>query len=207
MRKFINYNFILLSLALIFKKFFVICQNGNSFVINTLESENSELIDVTDYHNLNLILTTGRKIYKGIPPQLLITTNAQIINTTSIITINENFLLASCLQNSLLSKINLNNGVITDLINYNSINGLNLEIPITSCSLSIIENTVFIGYTRIDFLETQVNKTNIIIKFFLSNLDSDEGPTIEINNEIKFFFIPESSLKLTPQDKFLVSLL
>ena len=119
------------------------CQINDNFTNDVLEVE-SQLIDVNDNNNLHLIVTTSKNIYTGIPPKLKTKTEARLINTSSIITLNSNYLLAACLQDSLLTKINLNDGNFSSLLNYsdNEISSYNLEIPITSCSLSIFENIV-----------------------------------------------------------------
>ena len=170
-------------------------QISDDFRIQTLE-ENSQLLEVNDYHNFSLIVTTSKNIYTGIPPTLRTTTKASLINSSSLITLNENYLLASCLEDSLLTKININNGNYSSLLTYSDINdeNLNLEIPIKSCSLSMIDNIIFIGYSRIDYFETETNKTNIIIKFNITNLDSENGPELEQPFEKKIFVFPNSTI-------------
>ena len=156
----------------------------------------SDLIDVTDYYNLSLIALTSKEIYTGIPPALKTTTTANLSNASSIITFNNKYILAACLQDSLLTKINLNSGESTSLLSYDTFSTeLNLDIPITSCSLSIIENTVFIGYTRIDYFEKETNKTNIVMRFNITNKESDSGPDIDDSVEKKFFVFPKSVIK------------
>ena len=164
-------------------------QLNDDFRLEILE-ENSQLLEVNDYHNISLIVTTSKNIYTGIPPKLRTITNASLINSSPLITFNENYLLASCLKDSLLTKININNGNYSSLLNYSDINenNLNLTIPITSCSLPIIDNIIFIGYSRIDYFETETNKTNIIIKFNITNLFSENGPELEQPFEKKFLF-------------------
>ena len=175
-------------------KYFNQTSEGLSF--ETLET-NSQLLDVNDYHNFSLIVTTSKNIYTGIPPTLRSTTNAALINASSLITLNENYLLASCLGDSLLTKININTGDYSSLLNYSDINNENitLEIPITSCSLSIMDNIIFIGYSRIDYLETETNKTNILIKFNITNIDLESGPELETPFEKKIFVFPNSTIK------------
>ena len=164
------------------------------FGIDTFEG--SDLVDVTDYYNYSLIVTTSKKIYTGIPPKLKATTTANLINASSIIILNEKYLLAACLKDSLLTKINFNNGESTSLLNYDTFSPeLNLDIPITSCSLSIIEKIVFIGYARIDYFEKETNKTNIVMRFNIINKESDNGPDIDDSVEKKFFVFPKSVIK------------
>ena len=185
---------IFIYMILIIKIKIFYCQKNDDFGIDTLEGE--DLIDVTDYHNLSLIATTSKKIYTGIPPNLKITTTANFINASSIITFNDKYLLAACLKDSLLTKINLNNGESTSLLNYDTFSTeLNLDIPITSCSLSIIENTIFIGYAKIDYFTKETNKTNIVMRFNITNKESDDGPDIDDTVDKKFFIFPKSIIK------------
>ena len=184
--------FIYMMFIIKIKRFY--CEDNNNFGIDTLEG--TDLVDVTDYYNLSLIATTSKKIYTGIPPNFNTTTTANLINVSSIITFNDKYLLAACLQDSLLVKINLNNGESTSLLNYDIFStNLNLGIPITSCSLSLLENTVFIGYTRIEYFTKETNKTNIVMRFNITNKESDNGPDIDNLVEKKFFVFPKSVIK------------
>ena len=190
-------NKIIILILILFQKLCLYnCQIFDNFTKVVLEEE-SQLIDVNDYNNLNLIVTTLKNIYIGIPPKLKSKTEAKLINTSSVITLNSNYLLAACLQDSLLTKINLNNGNFSSLLNYSDkeTSSYNLDIPITSCSLSIYENIVFIGYSQIDYYENEINKTNIIIRLNITNKDSEDGPNINSNVSKKIFKFPKSSRK------------
>ena len=187
-------------LIIIFSFFFNlninICQIYDNFT-NEILDENSQFIDVHDYHNLKLIITTSKKIYTGIPPKLKSTTGANLINSSSAITINSDYILVSCLKDSLLTKINIKNGEFSSLLNYSDdqLSDLNLEIPITTCSLSNIDNTIFIGYTRIDYYENQINKTNLVIRFNITNTSSNNGPDFNPSSAIKYFIFTKSGIK------------
>ena len=148
------------------------CQIYDDFTRGTLETGNFNLIDVTDYQNQKIFVTTSKQIFQGIPPTPKSITNAKIINTTSIITINQNYILAACLEDSLLTKININNGQFSSLLSYSDINQ-NLQIPITICSLSSMGEYIFIGYSKIEYYPKQTNKTNIVIKLKIGNIGSD----------------------------------
>ena len=176
---------------------YISCQIYDNYTSGILEEGNYDILDVTDYHNKNLIVSTSKTIYMGIPPSKKVETNADFINASSIITINDNYLLAACLGNSFLGKINLLNGNFISLLSYSDINIFpELEIPITTCSLSNIDNTVFIGYSRIDYFENEINKTNIFLKINITNKDSiEEGPSLDDSVEIKYFVFPQSTLK------------
>ena len=158
----------------------IFCQINDNYERHYLENSTYDLLDVTDNYNLKIIISTSKNIYTGIPPILKTTTEAQLINSTSLITLNENYLLAACLNDSLLAKISLEDGTFSNLLGYSEIdNSLNLNIPITSCSLSIYENIIFIGYSEINYYEvingndTEIilNKTNIIIKLSIENIE------------------------------------
>ena len=186
-------------LLLIFLKINIIYpQIFDNYLSDILEEGNYDLLDVTDYHNINLIVSTSKNIYYGIPPYQTIKTNANLINSTSIITINSNYLLAACLQDSFLGKISLSDGSFTSLLQYNDPRiSLSIDIPKTSCSLSNIDNIIFIGYSKIEYFEEtdETNKTNIIFKLNIENKESIiEGPYINSSSEIKYFQFPNSTI-------------
>ena len=129
----------------------IFSQINDNFASNTLEEGNYDLLDVTDYHNMKLIVSTSKSIYTGFPPNKKVETNANLITVSSIITINENYLLASCLEDSFLGKINLSTGNFISLIPYSEIStSTTLGIPKAICSLSNIDNYIFIGYSEIE---------------------------------------------------------
>ncbi len=185
---------ILKVLLIILKYNSVFCQINDNFQRNTLESGSYDILDYNDYQNLKLIITTSKKIYSGIPPQHLVTTTANLINVTSLISINSNYLLAACVQDYLLVKIKLSDGSSSPLINYNIFNDLYLNIPIKSCSLSILDDIVYIGYTRAHYYETEANKTNIVMKFTLTDLNSENGPSFVSEGEEGYFIFPEQNI-------------
>ena len=172
------------------------CQIYDNFTSVSFE-ENSHLLYVNDYHNLNLIVTSLKNIYTGIPPTLKTTTLANLINSSSIITLNSNYILVSCLQDSLLTKININDGSYASLLNYSDFETLEfkLEVPINSCSLSIIENTIFIGYTKIFLYSGKINKTNIVFRLNITNKDSSNGPILDTSINKEKFVFPNSNIK------------
>ena len=190
-----RYNLIFI-ISFIFNLSISICQIYDNFT-NKILDENSQFIDVHDYHNLKLIVTTSKKIYTGIPPKLKSTTGANLINSSSVLTLDSDYILVSCLKDSLLTKINIKNGNFSSILNYSDsqLSALNLEIPITKCSLSNIGNTIFIGYTRIDYYENEINKTNLIIRLNITNMYSDNGPEINPSASIKYFIFPKSGIK------------
>ena len=177
---------------------FILPQIFDNYESNILEEGNYDILDVTDYHNINLIVSTSKNIYTSIPPSLKVTTNANLINSSSLITINENYLLVACLQDSFLGKIRLSDGTFTSLLSYTNIGTYSsLDIPIKICSLSNIDNTIFIGYSKIEYFEEtdETNKTNIIFKLNINNKDDvTNGPLINDLVEIKSFQFPKSTV-------------
>ena len=177
---------------------FILPQIFDNYESNILEEGNYDILDVTDYHNINLIVSTSKNIYTSIPPSLKVTTNANLINSSSLITINENYLLVACLQDSFLGKIRLSDGTFTSLLSYTNIGTYSsLDIPIKICSLSNIDNTIFIGYSKIEYFEEtdETNKTNIIFQIEITNKeDTDNGPVIDDLVEIKSFQFPKSTI-------------
>ena len=113
---------------------YISSQIYDNYTTGILEEGNYDIIDVTDYHNKNIIVSTSKSIYMDIAPSKKVETNADFINASSLITINDNYLLAACLGNSFLGKINLLNGNFISLLSYSDINiNPELEIPITTC--------------------------------------------------------------------------
>ena len=94
----------------------------------------------------------------------------------------------------MLAKININSGAFSNLLDYSDIYS-ELQVPITSCSLSILDDTVFIGYSRIDYDTSMTNKTNMVFKFNIENKDSNDGSNIIDPFEKSVFIFPESFIK------------
>ena len=179
--------FISFLITLIFR--FIFSQINDNFEFIDLEGEDGNtFLDITDYHNLKLIISTSKKIYQGIPPKKISTTNAKLGPASSALTINENYILVSCLNDSLLTKININNGEYSSLVSYNNIStSTTLSVPSTICSISIFENMVFIGYAQ----NENSNKTNIAIRINIKNKYATNGPIIDTSSEIKYFIFPK----------------
>ena len=102
------------------------------------------LIDISDYYNLSLIITTKKKIYTGIPPLYNIDTESNIISISSAVTYNKKYILMACTENYLLSKISLETGVETILVPYGD-----FKIPNCTCSISFKDQYAYIGISHI----------------------------------------------------------
>ena len=127
-------------------------------------SDSGDMINITDYHNLSILVSTSKNIYAGFPPKLKSKITSTITNFSSGVTINENYLLMSCLDGKILTKININTGEETDLCPSLSFSSPSQQI----CSISSYNNKVFLIYTQLD---NEVLIPNII-EFTISNLDN-----------------------------------
>ena len=177
----------------------IFSQINDNFETGALEEGNYNLLDVTDYHNMNLIVSTSKNIYTGVPPVKKVETNANLIKFSSLITINENYLLAACLQDSFLGKINLSNGNFISIISYeNPIDSKSIQVPQTICSLSNIDDTIFIGYTEIEEEHEQLYRTNTVFKINIINkLSIEEGPSLDTSVDIKHLSFGRSKKETT----------
>ena len=177
----------------------IFSQINDNFETGVLEEGNYDLLDVTDYHNMNLVVSTSKNIYTGVPPVKKVETNANLIKFSSLITINENYLLAACLQDSFLGKINLSNGNFISLISYeNPIDSKSIQVPQTICSLSNIDDTIFIGYTEIEEEHEQLYRTNTVFKINIINkLSIEEGPSLDTSVDIKHLSFGRSKKETT----------
>ena len=187
----INHLISLISFLLTIKFAFILTQINDNFKTYTLSGEDGyDLLDIVDYNNLNLFITTSKNIYQGIPPMKKSETQANLKSVSSLATINENYLLACCLSDSLLTKININTGESSSLLLYNNIaTSTTLTLPEDICSISIFENIVFIGYTQTE----GSNKINLVIRIYIKNKDDEEGPILDSSFEIKFFIFPNQN--------------
>ena len=82
----------------LFSLFIFIFTNVNSqiednYEIQSLNDEDrNSLIDVVDYHNLKLVISSSGNIYEGIVPQKVSKTNANLFKYSAIASVNENYL-------------------------------------------------------------------------------------------------------------------
>ena len=176
-----KYNFFLF----IFIFIVVNSQINDDYELQSLSGEDgNSLIDVVDYHNLKLVVSSSGNIYEGIIPQKKSQTRAKLFRNSSIASVNENYLLASCLEDSLLTKINISSGEFTSLLQYSDIStNLELTFPENVCSISIFENLVFIAYSIIN----DTTRNNIVIRVKIKNKDNSDGPNIDTDFEIKYY--------------------
>lgn len=173
-------------LLFIFKYTKFLCQINDNFQSGILEEGENDLIDIADYLNTTLIISTSKNIYIGAPLSNKTSTNANLNSSSFAATCNENYILVACLEDELLVKININTGIQTTLLSYSNYNSI--IVSNHSCSLSILENFVFIAISR-PISDNTVNY--FFIKLNITNKDDIEnGPIINERVEIKSFIFP-----------------
>ena len=172
---------------------------NDNFIYNTLESSGNSILDISDYLDLYLLISSSGNIYKGIPfsSTPISITSAGLNSSSAAAVCNENYIIASCLNNYLLVKININNGKFESLVEYSDFSSIVVSNS-SSCSLSIYDNNVYIGISQ----PTSDNKIkNAVIKLNIENKeDSTNGPTIVTNNSKLFIFPVEYSKTSTTRD-------
>ena len=138
-------------IGLLFLFPFIFCTINDEFNSQILESSDSYLIDINDYDNLGIIMTTSKKIYfiSSIEetPSTSINFDLNVANYSMGATYHNNYLLVACTEDSLLGWVNIEAGESSPLLNYNDISyeGKTLDKPNQICSLSIFENIAYIA--------------------------------------------------------------
>ena len=134
-------------------------------------AELDSLIEINDYYNLSIFMTSKGEIYEGIPPSIIMqTSNSNIISYTSGVTYDEKYLFLACTENYLLTKINIETREETPLINYE-----NISMPNYTCGIfhdNNIKDYLYISMSHIvipeNETENETNSTNIISDINLS---------------------------------------
>ena len=155
-------------------------QHFDSLTTEMLNDEAS-LIDISDYNNLFLIVTTDKKIYTGIPPVFKIETSSKINSFSAAATYNNEYILMACTDDYLLTKINIETGEETPLINYEQFNKSDC-----TCSISLKDNYVYIGINHIIMPIYQLNNVsyNYGNENNISDIYSEITNTFDIFTEI-----------------------
>ena len=145
----------------------------NNYQVGNI-SEYASIIDITDYHNLYLLITTENKIYTGIPPNKKSETTSNIINITSAATYDTNYVILACTGDYFLSQINIYTGDEVPLLNYSNVS-LSVEKIKYICSISILDNIVYLGIIRP--LDNILKRTAFKIGLMNSN-EKNNGPIL-----------------------------
>ena len=177
----------LLLVEYILLKYLITCQIYDNFNNGTLESLGSSILDITDYLNLSLLITSSGNIYNVAPLSFRMKTGASLNASSSAAVCNEKYILVACLENSLLTKININDGNFQNLIDYSEFDSIVVSNR-SSCYLSIYENIVSIGVSQPSFDNTIKNE---IITINIKNKDDTiNGPSIDNDQQYKLYIFP-----------------
>ena len=170
--------FFLLILIKIKQAFFGYFDSLTTGILN----EEASLIDISDYHNLFPIITTDKKIYLGIPPVFKANISSKINSFSAAATYNNEYILMACTEDYLLSKIKIETGEETPLINYEKFNS-----PNCICSISLKDNYVYIAINHIVISNYQINNWtyNFGNDNNFSDLNSEINKIYDYSSEIE----------------------
>ena len=168
-------------------RYLIFCQIYDNFANGTLELSGSSILDIADYLNLSLLITSSGNIYNATPLSHLTYTGASLNASSAAAVCNENYILVACLQDSLLTKININNGTFQHLIDYSAFDSIIVSNK-SSCCLSIYENIVSISISQ-PYLDNKIK--NAVFTVNIKNKDDIiNGPIIDTNKDNKICIFP-----------------
>ena len=168
-------------------KYLTNCQIDDNFDDGILESTGSSILDIADYLNLSLLITSSGNIYNVAPLSNLTSTEANLNASSSAAVCNENYILVACLENSLLTKINIDNGDFQNLIEYSEFDTIIVSNK-SSCCLSIYENIASISISQ-PYLDNRI--INAVITVNIKDKDNIiNGPIIDTDEEYKLCIFP-----------------
>ena len=174
--------------------FFVIFLDNNKVISQDFKTlspkileEETELLDVKDYDNINLIITK-KSYYSGINPELKFTFENEFQSNTVFATYNSEFILGACTSNSLLAYFNVNSFEEKTILTYDSLNLFSINC---TCSISVLLPYAFIVHSQISGSIIYLT----IIRIKLKN----EGDTIQLDSSFKSF---KTNISLIGPDDF-----
>jgi len=203
----------------------LLCQINDNYFSDDLDSSDY-FLDVKDYNNLFLTITSSKNIIGGIPPTNISSIEANINNYSSVATYSDNLILVACLEDSLLAKININDGTHETLLNYSD----NSVRPEYKCSLIINNDKIYIAISQPSpsvegKLIHKIIKVDIINKDSLKidnssleivNIPNEYPPTTfsyqilceilteKVTNEDKLFCIFEDKSEIHPYIRYAI---
>ena len=195
----INSKYIMLNKRYFIFFYFLFISQFKEILLNYFEnnyqvaniSQNAAIIDITDYYDLYLLITTEKIIYTGMPPTQKSVTTSNIINITVAATYDTNYVLLACTGDYFLSKININTGEEVPLISYSDLSLSIINVNYT-CSISILDNIVYIGIPQI-LENTKLTKN--FFKIVLTNQNDNNGPILG-NIQIKKYTLKDNLTNL-----------
>ena len=130
--------------------------------------------------DLYLIVTTDKSIYTGLNPVKISTTTAKLLVTSYGATYNESTLLLACLDDSLLSRVNITSGEEEKMLKYKDLKKVKniSDYSLNSCSLSIDNEIAYLAISYIN--EDTIPNTfrNIIIKINVNYNEKNKNKDI-----------------------------
>ena len=202
--------------SFIIKFFFLIILLANNKVksqdFKTLSpkvlEEETELLEVKDYDNINLVITK-KSLYSGINPELKFTFENEFQSNTVFATYNSEFILSACTNNNLLSYFNVTTFEEKSIFTYNSFNILPTN---STCSISVLKSYALILHTNITGSIMYLTFVRIKLKVADNRIQLDSSPesyktNISLNSSEEFSRIScEAILPKNSQDNDFISL-
>ena len=108
--------------------------------------ENSYILDVKDYDDINLIVTKN-KIFSRLYPHYIRIIDNYFLNISVIATYDSENIIEGCTNNSLLSLVDLNSLEENISLSYSD---LNINFFIYACSISFLEPYAYLVYLDLD---------------------------------------------------------
>ena len=174
--------------------FFVIFLDNNKVISQDFKTlspkileEETELLDVKDYDNINLIITK-KSYYSGINPELKFTFENEFQSNTVFATYNSDFVLGACTNNSLLAYFNVNSFEEKTIFTYELFYLLSTNC---TCSISVLIPYAFIVHSQISGSIIYLTMIRIKLK--------NEGDIIQIDNNPEYF---RTNISLIGPDDF-----
>ena len=158
----------------------------DSFTLGNL-TDSGKLVEIRDYKNQYLIISTSKSIYAGLNPELKTVTSAKLKEYSFGATYNKTIILFSCLEDSLLSKVNMTSGEEEQILKYDVLKKvLDIsEYSLSSCSLSIDNEIVYLAISY-NQNSSPNNYRNLLIKTdvnYKPNLTPEIINIENLNNE------------------------
>jgi hypothetical protein len=134
--------------------------------------EDTELLEVKDYDNINLVITK-KSLYSGINPELKFTFENEFQSNTVFATYNSEFILGACTNNSLLAYFNVNSFEEKTILTYA---GYKVLPTNSTCSISVLIPYALILHTKITGSIIDLNFIRIKLKVNGNAIQLDDSP-------------------------------
>ena len=166
---------VLINLSIIFS------QDFQNFIPNILE-EDSDLLEVKDYENIGLIITT-KKLYSRLNFQYPSTFPSEFPSNAVFATYDESYILTACTSNNLLGKFSESSLVEESIYSYSL---FSLSTTNRFCSISYLSPNAFIVYSKRESSKINLTVVKIKLKMLTNGPIYDDSPA-KFNKEITFY--------------------